>query len=93
MMDIALSSKTTDLLGIAGVQHDTAQALQGAASDANTTNVLDIVTFALYKTGTCTHGDNNSLIHPTLEAGAKTIGNKLIGLASRQSIDGFIDIR
>ena len=50
-------------------------------------------TIALYKTGTCTHGDNDSFIHPTLKAGAKTIGNKLIGLASRQSIDGFIDIR
>ena len=48
VMDVALHGQTLYLLPVAGVQHDPAPALQGAAATADAADVADIAAVALH---------------------------------------------
>ncbi len=68
VVDVALHGQTLNLLGVAGVEHDAAEALQRAAANADTADVVDVVAAALDKAGAGAHGDDDGFGQSALEA-------------------------
>ena len=90
--DVALHGQALNLLRVARVQHHSAQALQRAAANADTTDMLDVVTVTLYEAGTSTHRHHDSFGQPTLETCAQTIGHKFVDLLCRNAIQVLVNV-
>ena len=54
--------------------------------------MLDVVTIALYKTGSSAHRHNDGFIQTALETGTKAVGHKLVDFLGGNAIQILVDI-
>ena len=90
--DVAGLSQFGHLFDIVGLEHDATQPLQGAAANARTTDVADVIAVAFHETGARAHAHDNHLLQPAFVACPQSVGDKFLRFGRGQPVDVFVNI-